>query len=196
MDRTLNDAALDTLFREARTHNSWQEREVSDATLRQLYELMKWGPTSMNCTPARLVFVKSQEAKTRLKPLLSPGNVDKTLAAPVTVIVAHDRQFHEHMPVLFPHMDAKPMFENNPALAESTMRRNGTLQGGYLILAARALGLDAGPMSGFDNAKLDAEFFPDGRYQSDFLVNLGYGDGGNLFPRGPRLDFDQVARIV
>lgn len=196
MNLPLSDEALDTLFLSARTHNSWEEREVSDELLEKLYDTMKWGPTSMNCTPMRLVFVKSREAKERLKPALSPGNVDKTMAAPVTAIIAHDSRFYEHMPTLFPHMDAKSMFEGNKTLAETTMFRNGTLQGGYLILAARALGLDVGPMSGFDAAKIDAEFFADGRYRSNFLANLGYGDGKNLFPRGPRLSFQDTARIV
>lgn len=195
MNQPLDDAALDTLFRTARTHNRWRNREVPDELLVQLYDTMKWGPTSMNCTPARLVFIKSPAAKNRLKPALATGNLEKTLAAPVTVIVAHDRRFYEHMPTLFPHQDVKSLFADNPALAESTMTRNGTLQGAYLIIAARALGLDVGPMSGFDNVKLDAEFFPDGRYRSDFLANLGYGDDEGLCPRGPRLSFTQAATI-
>ena len=195
MNQPLDNAALDTLFRTARTHNRWRNREVPDELLVQLYDTMKWGPTSMNCTPARLIFVKSAAAKNRLKPALAAGNLEKTLAAPVTVIVAHDRRFYEHMPTLFPHKDVKSLFEDNPALAESTMTRNGTLQGAYLIIAARALGLDVGPMSGFDNVKLDTEFFPDGRYRSDFLANLGYGDDGGLYPRGPRLSFAQAATI-
>lgn len=196
MSQALDDTALDTLFRNARTHNSWHDRAVPDELLIELYETLKWGPTSMNCTPARFVFVKSREAKERLRKALSPGNVDKTMAAPVTVIVAHDSRFYEHLPTLFPHSDGKALFEGNAELAATTMFRNGTLQGAYLILAARALGLDVGPMSGFNNARLDAEFFPDGRFRSNFLANLGFGDGRNQFPRGPRLDFDQAASII
>lgn len=192
----LDDQSLDTLFREARTHVAWQGRPVSDDMLRQLYDLMKWGPTSANSSPARIVFVRSIEAKERLKPALSPGNVEKTMSAPVTAIIAHDTAFYEKLPVLFPHEDARSWFAGNQPLIETTAFRNGTLQGAYLILAARSLGLDAGPMSGFDNAKVDQEFFSGGKIKSNFLVNLGYGNKGKLYPRGPRLSFDEVAQIL
>jgi 3-hydroxypropanoate dehydrogenase len=157
---------------------------------------MKWGPTSMNCQPARLVFVTSPEGKALLAPALSPGNLEKTLAAPVTVIIATDSLFHEHLPTMFPAYDARPMFAANAELAASTAFRNGTLQGAYLILAARALGLDCGPMSGFDAGKLNAAFFADGRHQANFLCNLGIGDPAGVHPRGPRLAFDEACRIV
>jgi 3-hydroxypropanoate dehydrogenase len=196
MAQPLDDQVFDQLFRDARTHNAWQEREVSDEQLQQLYDLVKMGPTAMNGLPARLVFVKSQEAKARLAPSLSAGNLEKTLAAPVTVIVAYDTRFFEHLPTLFPAYDARPMYEADPAAAEKAAFRNGTLQGGYLILAARGLGLDVGPMSGFDADKLNAEFFPDGRLKANFLANLGYGDDKGLYPRGPRLDFDQACQIL
>ncbi len=188
---------LDQAFRTARTFNAFSGKEVPDALLRELYALLKWGPTSMNCQPSRYVFVKSEAAKARLAPALAQGNVAKTMAAPVTVIVATDTRFHEHMATQFPaNAKAGAMFADNAALAESTAFRNGTLQGGYLIIAARLLGLDCGPMSGFDATKLDAEFFPDGRYKANFLVNLGYGDPSANYPRGPRLDFDTVAQIL
>ncbi len=196
MSKPLNDAALDILFRDARTHNGWQDKPVPEDLLRRLYNLMKWGPTSFNCSPARLVFVTSQEAKEKLRPALMEGNVEKTMAAPATVIVGHDPRFWEHLPRLFPAMDAKSFFEGNEEFAETTAFRNGTLQGAYLIIAARALGLDVGPMSGFDNAAVDAVFFPDGRHQSNFLANLGYGEAAALYPRGPRLEFEEAARIV
>jgi 3-hydroxypropanoate dehydrogenase len=192
----LDRSALDQVFFNARTFNRYTERPVDDATLHAIYDLLRWGPTSMNCQPARYVFVRSTEAKARLKPVLSPGNVDKTMAAPVTVIVATDTRFFEHLPTQFPAFDAQPMFAGNPALAQATAQRNGSLQGGYLIVAARMLGLDCGPMSGFDAAKLNAEFFPDGRWQANFLVNLGYGDAGGNYPRAPRLPFETVATIV
>jgi 3-hydroxypropanoate dehydrogenase len=196
MAQPLDDQVFDQLFRDARTHNAWQEREVSDEQLQQLYDLVKMGPTAMNGLPARLVFVKSQEAKERMAPALSPGNLEKTLVAPVTVIVAYDTRFFEHLPTLFPAYDARPMYEADPAAAEKAAFRNGTLQGGYLILAARGLGLDVGPMSGFDADKLNAEFFPDGRFKANFLANLGYGDEKGLYPRGPRLEFDQACQIL
>ncbi|MEJ2059420.1 MAG: malonic semialdehyde reductase [Gammaproteobacteria bacterium] len=195
--RILDDQSLNVLFREARSFPKWLDRPVEEAVLHELYDLVKMAPTSMNSSPARLVFVTSEEGRERLLPALSPGNVEKTRSAPVTVIVAHDTAFHEHLPTLFPHMpDARGLFEGNESLREATAFRNGALQGAYLIMAARALGLDCGPMSGFDNAKLDAEFFPDGRYRSNFLVNLGYGDHSGLFPRGPRLGFEQACQIV
>lgn len=192
----LSPAALDQLFVAARTHNGFAPAPIPEATLRQLYDLMKWGPTSMNCQPARFVFVTSPEAKARLAPALSPSNRDKTLAAPATVIIATDTRFYEHLPTQFPAYDAKPMFAGNADLAASTALRNGTLQGAYLILAARALGLDCGPMSGFDAPTLNAAFFPDGRYQANFLCNLGVGDPAKLHPRGPRLSFEAACRIA
>ena len=196
MNQPLNEQALNTLFKTARTYNTFQDKEVTDAQLHQLYDLMKWGPTAMNGLPARLVFIKSAEAKEKLKPALSPGNLEKTMAAPVTVIVAYDLRFFDHLPALFPAYDARPTYEANPELAKTAAFRNGTLQGGYLILAARALGLDVGPMSGFDSEKLDAAFFPDGQYKSNFLANLGYGEESTLYPRGIRLEFDQACRIM
>jgi 3-hydroxypropanoate dehydrogenase len=188
--------ALDQLFRTARTHNAWQKKDVPDALLHELYELLKWGPTSANASPARFVFVKSAEAKAKLKESLSPGNLDKTMSAPVTVIVAQDMAFYEKLPQLFPHADARSWFVGNDALIESTAFRNATLQGAYLMIAARALGLDTGAMSGFDNAKLDAAFFAGTTVKSNFLINLGYGDAAGLFPRSPRLSFDEAARIA
>lgn len=194
--RALDDRALDQLFRSARTQNKWQDKDIPDALLHQLYELMKWGPTSANCSPARFVFVKSPEAKAKLKEALSPGNVDKTMSAPVTVIVGQDMAFHDKLPELFPHADARSWFAGNAALIESTAFRNATLQGAYLMLAARALGIDSGAMSGFDAAKLDAAFFAGTSVKSNFLINLGYGDAAGLFPRSPRLSFDAAARIA
>jgi nitroreductase len=197
MSEALNDAALKQLFFDARTFNKFQPRPVDDGTLHALVDLLKWAPTSMNSQPGRFVFVRSAQAKAKLKPALMPGNQDKTMAAPVTVIVAHDPRFHEHLPTQFPAMPgARDMFAASDAMREITALRNGTLQGAYLILAARALGLDAGPMSGFDNAAVDAAFFPEGEWKSNFLVNLGYGDPSGNYPRGPRLPFDAVARIV
>lgn len=196
-DATALDAtALDRLFRSARTHNAWQPKDVPDALLHELYALLKWGPTSANASPARFVFVKSPEARAKLREALSPGNVEKTMSAPVTVIVAQDMAFHDKLPQLFPHVDARSWFVGNEALIESTAFRNSTLQGAYLILAARALGLDTGAMSGFDHARLDAAFFAGTTIRSNFLVNLGYGDPAGLFPRSPRLGFDEAARIA
>jgi len=194
MSKVLSDDALDQLFRSARTHNVLGG-EISDQTLRQLYDLTKWGPTSANGSPARFVFVKSPEAKEKLRPALSPGNLAKTLAAPVTVIVAHDLEFYEKLPYLFPHDDARSWFAGNDAAINTTAFRNGSLQGAYLILAARSLGLDTGAMSGFDNAKVDEAFFAGSKIKSNFLINLGYGDHDQLFPRSPRLPFDEAARI-
>ncbi len=193
---TLDDRALDQLFRTARTHNKWQDRPVPDAKLRELYDLLKMGPTSANACPARFVFIRTPEGKAKLKPALSAGNIEKTMTAPVTVIVAHDLRFYEKLPVLFPHApDAKDWFTGSASFAEQTAFRNGSLQGAYLILAARAVGLDAGPMSGFDNAKVDEAFFPGSSIRSNFLVNLGYGDPSGLCPRSPRLDFEEAARF-
>ena len=191
----LDDASLDQLFRTARTHTELGG-EVSDETLRALYDLLKWGPTSANMGPARLVFVKSPEAKARLAPALDEGNRAKTMAAPVTVIVGHDEDFHEKLPYLFPHTDAKSWFEGPREGRSVAAFRNGSLQGAYLILAARALGLDTGPMSGFNNAMVDELFFAGTAIKSNFLVNLGHGDPARLFPRSPRLAFDEAARIV
>lgn len=193
---TLDDRALDQLFRNARTHNKWQDRPVPDAKLQELYDLLKMGPTSANASPARFVFIRTPEGKAKLKPALSAGNIEKTMTAPVTVIVAHDLHFYEKLPVLFPHApDAKDWFTGSVSFAEQTAFRNGSLQGAYLILAARAVGLDAGPMSGFDTAKVDEVFFPGSNIRSNFLVNLGYGDPAGLFPRSPRLDFEEAARF-
>jgi len=198
MSELLSEAALDQLFREARTFNAFLDKSVSDELLHQVYELAKFGPTSANASPARLVFVKSKEAKAKLEPFLSEGNRAKTMAAPVTVIVATDHEFYEKLPKLFPHADARSWFVGNQPLIDTTAFRNGTLQGAYLIMAARALGLDCGPMSGFDNAGVDKAFFADApAVKSNFLINLGYGDASrDLFPRSPRLSFDEACRIA
>jgi 3-hydroxypropanoate dehydrogenase len=188
--------ALDRIFRTARTHRAWTARPVTDETLHAIYELMKWGPTSSNCCPARVAFVRSSEAKERLKPALDAGNVAQTMAAPVTAIVAYDLAFHDRLPLLVPHRDARSGFVGKPELIRTTAQQSGTLQGAYLIIAARALGLDCGPMGGFDNARVDATFFPDGTVRSNFLCNLGYGDPTKLHPRAPRLAFDDACRIV
>lgn len=195
----LDDAALDILLRKARTQNGFRDKPVSDAQLRELYELMKWGPTTMNTQPARLVFVRTKAGKEKLAPALSPGNRDKTIAAPVTVIIAYDLRFYDNLPRTFPNNpNAKAVFEGEEKVAhvQTTALRNGSLQGAYLILAARALGLDCGPMSGFDNSKVDAAFFPDGRTKSNFLCNLGYGDPSKVFPRNPRLAFDEACTLA
>ena len=189
-------AALDQIFLAARTHNAWRPKDVPDALLHRLVDTFKMGPTSANCSPARIVFVKSRQAKARLAPYLSEGNLAKTLAAPVTAVIGYDFEFYEHLPKLFPHTDARSWFAGNEAKIAETAFRNGSLQGAYLILAARALGLDCGPMSGFDNAGVDAEFFAGTRIKSNFLCNLGYGDPAGLKPRSPRFAFDEVARIV
>ena len=196
MSDIFNDAALDQLFRTARTQNTFQDRPVEDSQLRALYDLLKWAPTSANASPARFVFVKSAEAKQKLAPALSEGNLAKTLAAPVTAIVGFDLDFHEKLPYLFPHTDAKAWFDGPREGRNEAAFRNGSLQGAYLILAARALGLDAGPMSGFDPAKVDEAFFAGTAIKSNFLVNLGYGDPSGIFPRLPRLSFDEAARIA
>lgn len=197
MSEMLSDTALDQLFRTARTYNAWLDREVSDAQLHQLYDLVKFGPTSANSSPMRLVFVKSAAAKGKLSPFLSEGNRAKTMAAPVTAIVANDHAFHDKLPQLFPHADAKSWFEGNQPLIDTTAFRNATLQGAYVILAARALGLDCGPMSGFDNAGVDATFFAGTTIKSNFLINIGYGDASrDLFPRSPRLSFDEACTIA
>ena len=197
MKTKLPDDALNQIFREARTHTTWLDRPVSDDTLRQVYDLMKWGPTSANASPARFVIVRSREAKERLRPILAPGNVEKTMAAPVTAIVAYDLAFAEHLPTLFPHRpDAKTVFEGKPPLIEATGFRNSSLQGAYLIIAARAFGLDCGPMSGFDSAGVDAEFFVGTQIKSNFLCNFGYGDHSKVFARSPRLDFATACTLL
>ena len=196
MTDTLSDTALDQLFREARTHYKWKDRPVSDDQLRALYEVLKFGPTSANCSPARFVFIRTPEARAKLKEALSPGNVEKTMTAPVSVIVAHDPKFYDQLPKLFPHADAKSWFSGNYTLAEQTAFRNGTLQGAYLIMAARAMGLDAGPMSGFDSGKIEEHFLNTEGWKANFLVNLGYGDPAGLFPRSPRLDFAEACKLA
>jgi 3-hydroxypropanoate dehydrogenase len=196
MSEKLAEAALDQLFRTARTYNAFLPKEVSDEQLHALYELTKFGPTSANSSPMRLVFVKSAAAKEKLKPFLSEGNRAKTLAAPVTVIVANDHEFYEKLPQLFPHADARSWFVGNQELIDRTAFRNATLQGAYVIMAARALGLDCGPMSGFDNAGVDQAFFAGTPIKSNFLINIGYGDASrDLFPRSPRLSFDEACRV-
>jgi len=192
----LDDRSLDIIFREAHTHSVWLDKPVSDALLHQIYDLMKWAPTSANCCPARFVFVRSAEAKQRLLPLMAPGNVEKTRTAPVTVIVGYDTEFYEKLPKLYPPADARSWFVGNQPLIDTTAFRNGALQGAYLLIAARALGLDAGPMSGFDNEKVDKEFFAGTKVKSNFVINLGYGDSSKLFPRSPRLPFEEVAQIL
>lgn len=211
MNKPLGEAGFDLLFRQARTHSHWLDQPVSDELLRDLYDLLKWGPTSMNCCPLRVLFLRTPAAKQRLLPALSAGNVDKTMAAPVTAILAWDYHFYEHLPRLYPpYPNARDMFANSPQVAETTARRNATLQGGYFILAARALGLDCGPMSGFDNAKVDEEFFGSGKevdpsaqeffcvgqIRSNFLCNLGYADHAQVYPRQPRLDFDEACKLL
>ncbi|MGH7145071.1 MAG: malonic semialdehyde reductase [Planctomycetota bacterium] len=187
---------LEQLFTAARTHHHWQPRPVPDDLLRQVYDLAKWGPTSMNCSPMRILFVQSPAAKEKLYPALMGSNKAQVEAAPVTAIVAFDEQFQDRLPHLYPVFNAKPMFDANAELRRRTALQNGTLQGAYLLLAAPTLGLDVGPMAGFDNAKVDAAFFAGTTWQSNFLMNLGYGDPAKLHPRGPRLAFDEVAKIV
>ena len=197
MRETLDDKALDLLLRKARTQNGWLPTPVTDDQLRAIYDIMKGGPTSANSCPARIVFLRTPEAKARLLPALSPGNVEKTKQAPVTAIIGYDTRFYELLPRLFPHRpEMKDPYAANPKLAETTAFRNGTLQGAYFMLATRAVGLDVGGMSGFDNAKVDAEFFGDGRIKSNFLCNLGHGDPSKIMPRLPRLDFDEACRLL
>ncbi len=192
----LPDDALDQIFRKARTHNGWLDKPVTDGQLREIWDLLKWGPTTANSSPGRVVFVRSKEAKQMLEPALSEGNRAKTMAAPATAIVAYDLEFYDKLPRLFPHTDARSWFAENPELVRTTAFRNGTLQGAYLIIAARALGLDCGPMSGFENAIVDAAFFPDGKWKSNFLCNLGYGDPAKVKPRNPRLSLEEACRIA
>ncbi|HEY6669360.1 MAG TPA: malonic semialdehyde reductase [Methyloceanibacter sp.] len=196
MSGKLPSACLDQLFRDARTHNVWLDRDVPDALLHELIDLVKLGPTSANCSPARFLFVKSREAKEKLKPHLSEGNRDKTMKAPVCTIIGYDLDFYKHLPKLFPHTDAKSWFEGDKQRIFDTAFRNGTLQGAYLIMAARALGLDTGPMSGFDNKGVDRDFFAGTNIKSNFLCSLGYGDATKLLPRSPRFSFDEMARIL
>jgi 3-hydroxypropanoate dehydrogenase len=195
----LDDNALDKILRSARTHNGWLSKPVTDDQIRAIYELAKWGPTSANSQPARFVFVRTKEGKERLRPALSAGNTEKTMSAPVTAIVAYDTQFYEHLPKHFPHdQSAIHWFkgEGKETVASTTAVRNGTLQGAYLMIAARALGLDCGAMSGFNNAVVDENFFPDGRFKTNFLCNIGYGDHSKVFARSPRFEFDEVCRIA
>jgi 3-hydroxypropanoate dehydrogenase len=192
----IKDTCLDQIFREARTHNAWLDKDVPDALLHELVDLAKLGPTSANCSPARILFVKSQVAKEKLKPHLSEGNRDKTMKAPVCAIIGYDLDFYEHLPKLFPHTDARSWFAGDEQKIFDTAFRNGTLQGAYLIVAARALGLDCGPMSGFDSKGVDRDFFAGTNTRSNFLCNLGYGDGAKLLPRSPRFAFDEMARIL
>jgi len=194
--KTIEAQSLAQLFTGARTHNAFVDRSVSDELLEKAIELAKMGPTSVNQSPLRVLFLRSGEAKERLRPALSPGNLDKTMSAPVVAITAHDERFYEHLPFLFPHADAKPWFSGDPVRAARAAFQNGTLQVAYLIVALRAVGLDTGPMTGFDNAKVDAEFFPEGHVKSNVLINIGYGDAEKLFPRSPRFSFDQMAKII
>jgi 3-hydroxypropanoate dehydrogenase len=196
LSHILSDSGLDLLFREARTHSHWRDGDISDILLQAVYDLTKMPPTSANSSPMRLIFLRSRGAKERLRPALMAGNVAKTMAAPVTAIIGYDTRFYELLPRLFPHENARAWFEGDDALIEETAFRNGTLQGAYFILAARALGLDCGPMSGFDRDKTDREFFPDGRIRSNFLCNLAYGDAGKLRPRAPRLDFEDACQTL
>ena len=193
---TLSDQDMDIIFRTARTYNGWKDQDVSDVMLESIFELMKWGPTSANCSPLRIKFLKSQEQKEKLKPFLMEGNQDKTMAAPAVAILARDLEFYEHLPKLFPHTDAKSWFEGNDDLIHETARRNATLQGGYFIIAARAIGLDCGPMSGFDADKVKEAFFPDENVEVDFLCSLGYGDPESIFGRSPRFAFHDVCEIL
>lgn len=192
----LSQEALAQLFMQARTHNGWRPIDVPDALLREAVEISRWGPTSANCSPLRIVFVRSPEAKAQLAPAMSPANRDKTIAAPATAILGYDLDFIDRLPQLYPATDARAWFVGNDALIEETAFRNGTLQAAYFLLALRALGLDAGPMSGFDKEKVDATFFAGTRIKSNFLINIGYGDPSKLYPRGPRLAFDEMAKIL
>ncbi|MBJ6566688.1 malonic semialdehyde reductase [Enterobacter hormaechei subsp. hoffmannii] len=196
MSEVITPAALETLFTGARTHNGWLDIPVSDETLREIYDLMKWGPTSANCSPARIVFVRSPEGKEKLRPALSSGNLEKTLTAPVTAIVAWDSEFYERLPVLFPHGDARSWFTSSRALAEETAFRNSSMQAAYLIFACRALGLDTGPMSGFDREKVDAAFFTGTLLKSNLLINIGYGNMSKVYGRLPRLNFEDACGLA
>ena len=192
----LTETALDQLFRDARTHSAWLPVPVPASLLREIYDLARLGPTSANTSPARFVFLSTAESRERLRPALAPGNIEKTMSAPVTVIVAWDTEFYEQLPKLFPQVDARAWFRGNQPLIEETAFRNSSLQGAYFIMAARALGLDCGPMSGFDVNKVNAEFFPDGKWKANFLCNLGYGDSAKLYPRNPRLEFEEASQVL
>ena len=196
ISQSLEQSALSQLFIDARTHNSWQDKPVTDEQIKDLYELLKFAPTSVNCNPARFLFIKSPQAKERLLACVTPGNLEKTRAAPVTAIIGMDLDFYEHLPKLFPHVDAKSWFVGKDAYIESTAFRNSALQGAYLTMAVRALGLDCGAMSGFDADKVNVEFFPDGRVKVNFLLNIGYGNSASLMPRQPRPSFAEVCRIL
>ncbi len=194
--KTIEASSLAQIFTEARTHNVFRDRQVSDELLKKAIELAKMGPTSANQSPLRVLFLRSPEAKERLRPALAPGNLDKTMSAPVVAITAYDEEFYEHLPFLMPHVDAKAWFSGDPVKAARSAFQNGTLQVAYLLIALRAVGLDTGPMTGFDNAKVDAEFFPEGHVKSNVLINIGYGEHEKLFPRSPRFSFDQIAKIL
>ncbi|MEM6490691.1 MAG: malonic semialdehyde reductase [Pseudomonadota bacterium] len=194
--QAIDPASADLILRDARTFSDWLDKPVADDTLKAAYELAKWGATSAGCSPLRIVFVRTPEGKAKLKPALADGNVDKTMAAPVCAIFAHDTEFYEQLPTLFPHADARSWFVGNDALIAATAFRNGTLQAAYFMLAARAVGLDCGPMSGFDASAVDAAFFEGTPVRANFLCNLGYGDPGSLFPRGPRLGFNDACRLA
>ena len=194
--RSIDSASLAQIFTEARTHNVFLDKPVSDELLRKAVELAKMGPTSANQSPMRVLFLRSPAAKERLRPALAPGNLAKTMSAPVVAITAYDEEFYEHLPFLMPHVDAKSWFSGDRVKAARSAFQNGTLQVAYLLIALRAVGLDTGPMTGFDNAKVDAEFFPDGHVKSNVLINIGYGDAEKLFPRNPRFSFDQMAKIL
>ncbi|MEM8796644.1 MAG: malonic semialdehyde reductase [Pseudomonadota bacterium] len=196
MEHTQNSEAVDRMFMSARSQNGWQDKPVDVELLKKIQELAQMGPTSVNCQPSRLVFLVTLSAKERIKPMLAPGNVEKTMTAPVVTIVAYDLDFVETLPSLFPHKDMREMFAGKADMIESTAFRNGTLQGAYLLLAARALGLDCGPMSGFDNKAVDQEFFKGTNIRSNFLLNLGHGDPAALFPQSPRLGFDEIADVL
>jgi 3-hydroxypropanoate dehydrogenase len=196
MPGALDDRALDQLFREARTRNGWSDTPVTDEEIHAIYELFKWGPTAVNSTPARILWIKSDAAKQRLAPHLSGSNREKTMKAPVTAIVGYDMHFFDHLPKLFPHAPGAKDWFGDEAVRQQTAFRNGTLQGAYLIVAARAIGLDTGPMSGFDNAGVDAEFFAGTTVKSNFIVSMGHGTEDNLFPRNPRLDFEEANTIL
>ena len=194
--KTIEAQSLAQLFTEARTHNVFRDKPVSDELLQKAIELAKMGPTSANQSPLRVLFLRSTAAKERLRPALAPGNLDKTMSAPVVAVTAFDEQFYDHLPFLMPHRDMWSYFSGDPVKAARSAFQNGTLQVAYLIVALRAVGLDTGPMTGFDNAKVDAEFFPEGHVKSNVLINIGYGDHEKLFPRSPRLSFDQMAKIL
>lgn len=195
--KIIEESCLQQLFHQARTHKKWHDKPIADHLLQEIYSLAGLGPTSVNCSPLRIYFLKTKEAKERLKPLLDPANIDKTMTAPVTALLAYDLKFYEYLPKLYPFADTKPWFEGKPDFALETAFRNGTLQAAYFIMAARACGLDCGPMSGFSNKGVDKEFFPDGRYKSNFLCNLGHGDPSGLpGPRAPRLSFDEACQVL